>query len=134
MESKFKKKIAFNFLLEHLDSLQPLVRPMFGCHAIYVDGVLVLTTRDKEKSDNDDGVWIATTREHHEGLRQLLPSMRSIGVLGQGETNWQIIPKDSSTFEEEVATVCDLIVKRDPRIGSASNQRKSRPRKTTRKR
>ena len=115
---KTPRKIPFDFILEKLYSAGPIARPMFGCHAIYIGDKLVLMAREKGASDNDDGVWIATTLPNHESLRRELPSLRSIAVLGKGQTNWQIIPKDSISFEEEVFRACDMILRNDPRIGT----------------
>jgi hypothetical protein len=128
-----KSKIAFDFVLEELDRLRPIAQPMFGCHAIYVAEKLMLITRDKGLGDGDEGVWIATKSEFHDSLRKELPSMRSITLLGNGETNWQVIPKESDSFEEEVLRVCALIVQRDPRIGTIPKKKK-KPGRTTRKR
>jgi hypothetical protein len=128
------KKPAFDFVLEYLDRLHPIARPMFGCHGIYVEGKIVLITRDKGSDDGDEGVWIATKTEHHSSLRQTLPSLRSISILGKGETQWQIIPKSSETFEEEVIMACDLILRGDARIGSVPKKRNKKPQQSTRKR
>jgi hypothetical protein len=128
-----KLKIAFPFVLESLDSLDPVIRPMFGCHAVYVGTKLVLITRDKNSNDGDEGVWIATKVEHHASLREEIPSMRSIKLLANGkETNWQNIPKDSDSFEEEVLQLLELIRKNDPRIGTVPAKKPQK--KATRKR
>ena len=133
---KKSRQMAFNFVLDHLENLQPVVRPMFGCHAVYVGEKILLITRDKGGSDQDDGVWLATRVEHHHSLRKEFASLRSIRILGDGgETNWQIIPKDSETFEEEVLQVIDAIKRGDPRIGTIP-KRKNPPalrKKPTRK-
>ena len=115
---KKSSKMAFDFILEKLDRLGPVARPMFGCHAVYIGKKLVLITRDKNGGDNDNGVWIATTSANHESLKRELPSLRSITVLGNGQTNWQIIPKDSDGFEEEVSRACELVLRNDVRIGT----------------
>jgi hypothetical protein len=128
------KKPAFDFVLEYLGRLHPIARPMFGCHGIYVEGKIVLITRDKGSDDGDEGVWIATKTEHHSSLRQTLPSLRSISILGKGETQWQIIPKSSETFEEEVIMACDLILRGDARIGSVPKKRNKKQQQSTRKR
>ena len=109
--------MAFPFVAEQLYTLRPVVRPMFGCHAIYIGEKIMLITRDKGAADFDDGVWVATSFEHHESLRRELPSLRSITILGGSKTNWQAIPKSSSTFEEEVLKAIDMILHHDPRIG-----------------
>ena len=115
---KEKNPIAFPFVIEELQRLEPTVRPMFGCHAVYCGEKVVLVTRDKHGKDRDDGVWIATVKEHHATLKKVLPSLRSISLFGNKESSWQVIPKNSETFEEEVLKACQLILRGDPRIGT----------------
>ena len=114
---KKQKSLPFNFVLEQLQRLHPLVKPMFGCHAIYIGEEMMLVLRKKKNTDSDNGVWLASAKDHHKELKKILPSLRSISIFGTGESGWQIIPKDSDHFEEEVMAACDLILKRDPRIG-----------------
>ena len=120
---QLKKRIPFQFVLDELASEQPVVRPMFGCYAIYINGKIIFALRDKPSFPNDNGVWIATTKEHHESLRKIFPSMRSIGVLGK-VTGWQILPSSSDDFEEAALTACRLAIRHDPRIGKIPQARK----------
>jgi hypothetical protein len=90
---------------------------MFGCLAVYIDEKIVVALRDKRDGTVDNGVWLATTKEHHETLRRELPSMRSIEVLGKAVTGWQVIPADAAHFERDALRACELILARDPRIG-----------------
>ena len=39
---------------------------MFGCLAVYVQDKRVLILRDKREGAADNGVWLATTEEHHQ--------------------------------------------------------------------
>jgi len=112
-----KKPIAFEFVLEELAVADPVVRAMFGCHAVYVRDKLVLMLRDKPGYRDDNGVWIATTVEHHASLKKDFPCMRTITVFGSNETAWQNLPVDHDDFEEAVLKACKLIIKGDPRIG-----------------
>ena len=57
-----KKKVAFDFVLEELYSLEPTVKPMFGSHAVYVKDKIVLILRCRESYQYDNGVWLATSR------------------------------------------------------------------------
>jgi hypothetical protein len=43
---------------------------MFGCLAVYVQDKIVLILRDKREGTADNGVWLATTEEHHQSLRR----------------------------------------------------------------
>jgi hypothetical protein len=119
------KKVPFGFVLAELEEMGPTTRPMFGCHGVYVDDKIVLILRDRGNPPDDDGVWVATTREHHATLRRDLPSLRSITVLaGGGVTGWQILPAASEDFEESVLFVCDLVRRRDPRVGKIPGGRR----------
>ena len=100
---------------------------MFGCLAVYVGRKIVLVLRDKASGRTEDnGVWLATTREHHESLRRDFPSMRSIGVLGKDVTGWQILPATAPDFEEAALHACELITAGDPRIGKVPKSRRPR--------
>lgn len=122
--------IPFDFVLEQLFSLEPRVRPMFGCHAIYIGDKLVLTLRNKPAHEYDNGIWVSTKAEYHATLKKIFPSMRSIQVLGNGATNWQIIPADADDFEESAIKICDLILKGDERIGNIPKPKKKKNPKT----
>ena len=116
--AKPRKAPPFEFVLEALEAVRPRTNPMFGCLAVYVGPKIMLILRDKPAPAHDNGVWLATTREHHESLRAEFPHMRSIAVLGGGkETGWQLLPAEAPDFEEAALRACDLVLARDPRIG-----------------
>ena len=123
-----RKAVPFDFVLTELDELGPTTRPMFGCTAVYVEEKIVLILRDRPSHRDDNGVWVATVREHHETLRRELPSLRLINVLaGGGETGWQNIPADAATFEDDVLRACELVRSRDPRIGKIPKAKRPKP-------
>src|ERR1700674_6085699 len=101
---------------------------MFGCLAIYVEDKIVLILRDKRDHAADNGVWLATTQEHHQSLRREFPNMRSIQVLGKQETGWQVLPVDAPDFESAALRACELVPAGDPRIGKIPGARTSKPR------
>ena len=82
---------------------------MFGCLAVYVEDKIVLILRDKRDRTADDGVWLATTKEHHKSLRREFPNMRSIQVLGKAVTGWQVLPSSAADFEEAALHACELL-------------------------
>ncbi len=122
-----RKSVPFDWVLTELDSLDPTTNPMFGCTAVYVGEKIVFILRDRPSHAEDNGVWLATTRDHHASLRSDLPSLRSIGVLGGGgETGWQILPASEESFEDEVLRACAMVLREDPRIGKIPKRKKPR--------
>ena len=120
-----RKNIPHEFVLEAVAEVSPYTRPMFGCLAVYVGERIVLILRDKPKNAGDNGVWLATTVEHHESLRREFPNMRSIGVLGKAVTGWQLLPADAPDFEEAALRAAELVVGRDARIGKVPKGRRA---------
>ena len=119
------KRVPFDFVLQELEDLGPFTRPMFGCHAVYVEEKIVFILRDKRDPRKDDGVWVATTIEHHRALKKELPSLRSITVLAGGAiTGWQNLPAESADFEESVMKACEMVRRGDPKIGKVPGKRR----------
>lgn len=127
--AKPRKAIPHAFVLEALAPLAPETRLMFGCLAVYVGDQIVLALRDKGDHLADNGVWLATSEEHHASLRCEFPNMRSIQIFGKPITAWQILPVDAPDFEEAALRACELIAARDPRIGKVPKRRTSRSQK-----
>lgn len=118
-KTKIKKPIPYSFVLDELDGIYTLRRPMFGAHALYRDEKIILILNQGENHPKDNGVWVATTTEHRTSLREEIPCLRRIYLFSAKgtETDWQNIPEDSPDFETAVLKVCALIRRRDPRIG-----------------
>lgn len=115
--SSRRRVIPFSFVVENLYPLQPVVRPMFGCFAVFLNNKIVFMLRHREDHPEVNGVWFATSRQHHPSLKSEFPSLKSVSVLGMGVTNWQMIHEDMPDFEEIILRACRLVVKGDPRIG-----------------
>ena len=124
LAAKARKAPPFEFVLEALASARYWTRPMFGCLAVYVGERIVLVLRDKPTAAHSNGVWLATTAEHHASLLEDFPSMRSIPALGAGVTGWQMLPANAPDFEESALRACELVLARDPRIGKTPQARK----------
>jgi hypothetical protein len=120
------RSIPFEFVLEKLDRLRPVVRPMFGCFAIYSNEKMLLILRKKEQGDRDNGVWVATTPEHHETLAKQFPSLRSIHLFGEKTSAWQNLPEEADDFEESVNEICEMILKGDVRIGKTPKPKRKK--------
>jgi len=123
--AKPRNSVPYPFVLEAIDALTPETRPFFGCLGVYVGNKIVLILREKHDATGGDGVWLATTAQHHESLRREFPNMRSIGLLGRDITHWQILPADAPDFEEAALRACELIVAGDPRIGKVPKSRRA---------
>jgi len=134
LAGKQRKKIPFEFVLDALADASPWTRPMFGCLAVYVADKIVLVLRDKPGPSPDNGVWLATTCEHHESLRRNFPSMRSIAVLGKDVTGWQVLPSDAADFEASAMLACEFVLAADPRIGKIPKSRRTPSAKPAKKR
>lgn len=120
---KPRKAVPHEFVLDALAAVSPRTHPMFGCLAVYVQEKIMLVLRDRDTAKADNGVWLATTREHHESLRRDFPNMRSIQVLGKDTTGWQILPADAPDFEQSAVRACELILARDARIGKVPKRK-----------
>ena len=126
--------IPFEFVFDELTGLEVTTKPMFGCLSIYVGDKIVFIQRLKGKPAVDDGIWLATTPEHHASLRREFPNLRSITIFGPGETGWQVLPQEADDFEASVIRACELIRAGDPRIGKIPKSRLStKSRKPARK-
>ena len=124
--AKRAKPAQYEFVLDEIAPLSPVTRPMFGCLAVYVDDKIMLILREKRQPAADNGIWLATTAEHHESLRREFPRMRSIRVFGKQPTQWQVLPADDPDFETAAIRACRLILARDPRIGKVPKTRLAR--------
>ena len=121
---KQRKAVPYEFVLDALADLPTETRTMFGCLAVYLGDKIVLILRDRRDPPADNGVWLATTEEHHESLAREFPSMRSIQLFGKGITGWQVLPADAPDFEQAALRACELILARDPRIGKVPKSRR----------
>jgi hypothetical protein len=122
---KKRKPVPHQFVLDAIASFSPVTRSMFGCLAVYIGNKIVFFLRDKPGASPDNGVWLATTEEHHESLRSEFPNMRSVQVLGREVTHWQVLPADAADFEEAALRAAELVLARDPRIGKIPQSRRA---------
>jgi hypothetical protein len=118
-----RKAVPYEFVLDALADLPTETRTMFGCLAIYLGNKIVLILRDRRDPPADNGVWLATTEEHHQSLAREFPNMRSIQLFGNKITGWQVLPADAADFEQAALRACELIIARDPRIGKVPKSR-----------
>jgi hypothetical protein len=119
-------RVPHEFVLDALDVLSPITKPMFGCLAVYVKEKIVLILRDRADHRADNGAWLATSAEHHASLQREFPHMRSIQMFGTTVTHWQVLPADARDFEEAAMHACELVIAGDPRIGRIPARRRTR--------
>lgn len=119
---KYADRIPFAFLLDHILRDDVVIKPMFGCFALYAGGKLCLFLVDRgeplAKPDGetmDNGVHVATTVDHVDPLRREFPNAE-FRVLKDGKV-WMLIPSGNASFEQDVIKACELIDSHDPRIG-----------------
>jgi hypothetical protein len=125
--AKPNAKIPHTFLVDALAPLHPDVRRMFSGFAVYAGDLLVLMLRDHAKSPRDNGVWLVLsdgTDPADATLRREIPSLRRIELLGDKIGHWLLIPSDGPNFETEALYACDLLLRRDPRLGRVPQSRR----------
>ena len=122
--------LAHPFVLEELQSLlspdRLRVKAMFGSHAVYVDEKIMFILR--HKSTPDDGVWVALADvAHAASVCKEFPTLRGLEMFAQRAFgDWLLLPEDGEGFEESALGLCELIGKRDGRIGKVPKGRKKR--------
>ncbi|HSY35222.1 MAG TPA: hypothetical protein VK814_05680 [Acidobacteriaceae bacterium] len=121
------QKPPYPFLLDALAPLSPEVRRMFSGFAIYSRNLLILMLRDRPTSTRDNGLWLVLSEDtpsHDHTLKRDCPSLRRIELLEGQIAHWLLIPSDSPSFETESLHACDLLLRRDPRLGRIPKSRR----------
>jgi hypothetical protein len=124
MKNRPKNRIPFGFVIEELNSLDPIVQPMFGCFSVYLGDKIVLFLCEREKRPYQKGVWVATTPEYYKSLAQEFSSTRSVENPKIGKSPWLLLPAGAEDFEEQALRACELILSGDRRIGRAPKKRR----------
>ena len=125
--AKAKQRPPHEFVLEALTPLKPEVRRMFSGFGVYVGERIVFMLRDHEKSPKDNGVWLVLSESTDPGdpeLRREFPSLRRIELLRSKIGHWLLIPSDSPSFETEALHACNLLLRRDSRLGRVPKSRR----------
>ncbi|MGB7135018.1 MAG: hypothetical protein WBD46_07000 [Acidobacteriaceae bacterium] len=125
--ARAKAKVPHSFVVEALEAAHPEVRRMFSGFAVYIGDRLVFMLRDAAKSPEDNGVWVVLAEgidPGDRGLRREFPSLRSIELLGGAIRHWLLIPSDGGDFEREALRACELVLRRDPRLGRIPQSRR----------
>lgn len=117
MNNKQSEHSRFQFVLDELWPLRPVIKHTFGFIYIYLDGRLLLGLRDSTKHPNTNGVWLFTTVEHLDSLRREFSSLRGQYFWKSGNNGWVILASRLEGFEENALRACELILNGDRRIG-----------------
>ena len=126
-QTRTKKPIPFRFVLDELEARQPLLKPMFGCHAVYFGEKLVLFLCDLDKWAEQKGLWLPTTPENYASLAQEFSSARLVTQDKLNKSPWLLLPVSTPDFEAQALRACELILQGDPRIGRIPKQTKLKP-------
>jgi hypothetical protein len=105
-----------------------VVRPMFGCRAVYVSGRMVLVLAASEEPWR--GVLVPTERAHHAALIADCPALRPHLVLPK----WLYLPEAAASFERDAAWLVARVRAGDPRVGIEPGRKARAPRKQKLKR
>jgi len=117
------KIIPFDFVFDYLPP-NVISKSMFGMQYIYLNKKIMIILRKAKKNVGMNGIWVATSGEHHQSLEKEIPAMTGF-VLDNGEmhdSNWRLIREDHDDFETAAIKVCELISHGDPRIGKLTEK------------
>src|SRR6516164_2883920 len=104
---KPRKRLPHEFVLEALAGLAPRTNPMFGCLAVYVGEKIVLILRDKrDHTAADDGVWLATSKDHHESICWALRGKRTFAASEDDMKTGPVLPASPAVFESAALCAC----------------------------
>lgn len=118
-ESK-RKRIPFPFVIDEWESLRLTVRTVFGFTHVYLDDKLLFSLRDSPTQRGSNGMWIYTTTEHADGLAREFTDLPRRQIWRSGKKAWIVLASRLPEFEEHAFKACELILKRDQRIGRLS--------------
>ncbi|MBE15488.1 MAG: hypothetical protein CL867_04505 [Cytophagaceae bacterium] len=118
--------ILFPFFLDMLYPLPLKHKKMFGVDAYYLEAQLLFALREKEENTIDNGIWIATKKQHHQKLKHQFKSIKSIESYGI--KSWLMLASNHDHFEADAQHLAQLIFKRSELIGTTPNSKKRKPR------
>src|SRR5215207_7968258 len=124
-----QRQSPFQFVLDELLPVRPVVRRMFGFTHVYLDERLLLSLRESAKQPKYNGVWLYTEAEHIESLRGEFPSLprRCFWRSKKSGSGWVILAAELEDFEECAYRACELILRGDRRVGRVTRKGWKRP-------
>ena len=114
--------VPFDFVFDYLPTGMT-VKKMFGMHYIYLGKRIMLILRKSNKEPELNGVWVATSKAHHQSLKSSIPELGSFIMNGdERHGNWLLLQDDAEDFEGAAIKVCELIAHGDPTIGKVTEK------------
>jgi len=108
----------FDFIFDYLPT-SIVVKKMFGMHYLYLGEKIMLILRKRGNEPELNGLWVATSKRHHESLKREVPEFGPFFIDGyERHGNWLFIQCNAEEFEEAAINVCELILHGDLRIGN----------------
>jgi len=83
----------------------------------YLEDRLLFSLKESSKHRSTNGMWLFTTAEHLESLRNEFPQLSRRCRWRSGNNGWVILPSKHENFEEYAFKACELIMSGDRRIG-----------------
>lgn len=125
--TRAKKQSAFQFVLDELGPVRPVVRRVFGLTHVYLGEVLLLSLRESARQPQYNGVWLYTRAECVESLRGEFPQLprRYFWKSRKSGSGWVILASGVEDFEEYAYRACELILRGDRRVGRVTRRAKS---------
>lgn len=118
-----KRPLPFEFLIEELSGLRPVVKSVFGFTYVYLDEQLLLfALRDSVKQPATNGMWLFTSSEHADSLAKEFPDLSRRQIWRSGKNCWIVLASSREYFEEYALKACELILNGDRRIGRVSRR------------
>jgi len=112
-----KKTIPYNFIFDHLGSLELVIKPMFGCYLIYAGNKMILFLRKRENEPMYNGIYVAASENYFDSLANDIGMNYQNDFFKNDKRRWLFIPERDERFEPSVLMACRLIIKKDKRIG-----------------
>jgi hypothetical protein len=114
-----KQSIPFDFLLDYLPA-GIVIKPAIGMFYIYFDQKIVFIFRKTVKNPQHNGIWISTRREEHDSLKTEIPAITNFPLDEGIDTAWLLLSDGHDDFENAAIQLCELVLRRDKRIGKVT--------------
>lgn len=120
-----RKAVPHRFVLDAIEEMVPTTRAMFGALAVYIGEKIVFLLRDQTDEPGANGVWLAIPNEHQESLSADFPNARPVKIMGKVINGWRLLSVDAADFEESALHACELLIKKDFRIGKVLKSKRT---------